>query len=137
MYTIFNSCENKAQNNLDWSGFTILVIDDEQSNVEVLESILELKNTKVLVAKCGSDGLDFLRKNQVDIVLLDIRMPEMDGYEVLSQIRNQSGTTLVIAQTACASGTDRKKMIKSGFDDIIIKPFRIQELFNKIENLLK
>ena len=111
---------------------TILLIDDEESQLLSLKSFLTRRNYKILTASNGKDGFDVVRNNTVDIVLTDFRMPEWDGYEVLKQIKKLNPEIDVVIMTAFGSVEDAVNIMKAGAYDYITKPIDLDEL----ENLL-
>ena len=111
---------------------TILIIDDEESQLLSLKSFLTRRNYKILTASNGKDGFDVVRNNTVDIVLTDFRMPEWDGYEVLKQIKKLNPEIDVVIMTAFGSVEDAVNIMKAGAYDYITKPIDLDEL----ENLL-
>jgi CheY-like chemotaxis protein len=109
----------------------ILVVDDDMRNVFALSKVLKEKGMEIIKAENGRMALDVLEKNkQVDLVLMDIMMPEMDGYEAMREIRkNPSWNRLpVIALTAKAMKEDRQKCIDAGANDYITKPVDVERL---------
>src|SRR5262249_35197082 len=114
-------------------GKTVLVVDDDMRNVFALSSTLQQYDLKVEIANDGVEALDKLaRNNKIDIVLMDIMMPGMDGYEAMRQIRKQSKykNLPVIALTAKAMKNDREKCIEAGANDYIVKPVDIDKLLS-------
>jgi CheY-like chemotaxis protein len=106
-------------------GKTVLLVDDDARNLFAITTILEQHEMKVVYAENGQDALDKLEANEsVDIVLMDIMMPEMDGYEATRRIRAQTKHEKlpVIALTAKAMQSDREKCIQAGASDYITKP---------------
>lgn len=102
---------------------TILIAEDEFSNYLYLAELLEGTESKLLHASNGLEAVDFCRENKdIDLVLMDIRMPVMNGYLATRQIKSLRPQLPVIAQTAYALETDMKGLT-SDFDDYIIKPF--------------
>jgi CheY-like chemotaxis protein len=100
----------------------IVVAEDDDINWYYIEQILSRYNYKLIRAGNGKEAVDICRENEnVDVVLLDIKMPVMDGYEALEKIRNINPKLPVIAQTAYALPGDVEKM-KTLFDDYITKP---------------
>lgn len=116
-----------------FTGKKVLVVDDDMRNVFVLGNILEDHKMKVIAAVNGKDAINELRKNRdVSIVLMDIMMPEMDGYEAMRKIRNEPGLTNlpIIALTAKAMKDDKQKCIEAGASDYITKPVDINKLLS-------
>jgi signal transduction histidine kinase/CheY-like chemotaxis protein/methyl-accepting chemotaxis protein len=112
---------------------TILIVDDDMRNVFALTGVLETNNMKVHVAVDGLKALEFLEKNECpDLVLMDIMMPVMDGYEAIRRIRldTKYQNMPVIALTAKAMKEDRAKSIAAGANDYLSKPVDLHKLFN-------
>lgn len=116
----------------------ILVIDDNASSRELVKFALEPRYD-VEEATDGRDALSRMRTTRPDLVLMDIQMPEMDGYETLHEIRADptSATVPVVAITAFAMLEDRQKAFEAGFDGYFAKPINIAALREQIETLLK
>ncbi len=114
----------------------ILVADDDMRNVFALMSILEDKGVKPIVAKNGKEALDMLRENpDTDLILMDIMMPEMDGYEAMEEIRKMTsklGKAPIIALTAKAMKGDREKCIQAGASDYLSKPVDADKLLSML-----
>lgn len=100
---------------------TILIAEDEFSNYLYLVELLDGTDTKILYASNGQEAVDICRNESVDLVLMDIRMPVMNGYIATKQIKAIKPGIPVIAQTAYALETEMKGLI-TDFDDFIIKP---------------
>jgi two-component system cell cycle response regulator DivK len=120
------------------SGKRILVIDDNPSSRELVRFALEPRYD-VDEATDGRDALSHIRAARPDLVLMDIQMPEMDGYETLHEIRAdpRSASVPVVAITAFAMLEDRQKAFEAGFDGYFAKPINIAALREQIEKLLK
>jgi CheY-like chemotaxis protein len=115
------------------AGRRVLVVDDDVRNIFALTSALESYNMKVLHAENGQKGIDLLRANPgVEAVLMDIMMPEMDGYEAISEIRKMDifQRLPIIALTAKAMKADRDHCLDVGASDYISKPLDIDQLFS-------
>ena len=114
----------------------VLVVDDEQRIVNFMRMNLELEGCRVITASNGRDALERARDDLPDIVLLDIMMPGMDGFEVLRRLREWS-TVPVIVLTAKDDEEDRIRGLELGADDYIGKPFSHRELVSRIRAVLR
>jgi DNA-binding response OmpR family regulator len=112
----------------------ILVVDDNQENLKVVSTYLKEKNYRIALALDGKSALDILESNKIDLVLLDVMMPEMDGFEVITRIRaNKCLENIpVIFLTAKNETEDIVKGFELGGVDYIPKPFRKEELFARV-----
>jgi DNA-binding response OmpR family regulator len=119
-----------------FSGKTVLVVDDESRMVEFIAMNLELEGFRVVRAANGSEALEKASKEHPDLVLLDIMMPEMDGFETLQGLRETSSVP-VIFLTAKSEEVDRIKGLDLGADDYITKPFSPRELASRIRAVLR
>jgi CheY-like chemotaxis protein len=116
-----------------FNGKTILMVDDDIRNVFALSSILEGQGMSVLVSENGKEALELLeQKPEIDLILMDIMMPEMDGYETMEQIKNQPRFSKIpiIALTAKAMKGDRQKCIDAGANDYLAKPLDTGKLLS-------
>lgn len=114
-------------------GKQVLIVDDDMRNVFALSSLLEEKGINVIVGQNGKDGLEKLSENKnIDLVLMDIMMPEMDGYEAMKEIRKQKQYKRlpIIALTAKAMKEDREKCIAAGANDYLAKPVDTEKLLS-------
>jgi DNA-binding response OmpR family regulator len=114
----------------------ILVIDDDRRYRELLELNLKRRGYRVVPADCGLAGLNELERNDVALVILDLRLPDMDGYEVCTQIRGYSDVPIVML-TARAEETHKVRGLRMGADDYVTKPFAADELMARIEAVLR
>ncbi len=119
-----------------FSGKTVLVVDDESRMVEFIAMNLELEGFRVVRAANGSEALEKASREHPDLVLLDIMMPEMDGFETLEGLRDTSSVP-VIFLTAKSEEVDRIKGLDLGADDYITKPFSPRELVSRIRAVLR
>ncbi|MBF0538831.1 MAG: PhnD/SsuA/transferrin family substrate-binding protein [Nitrospirae bacterium] len=117
--------------------FRILVAEDIEDNVILLKTRLQHQGHTVIVARNGIEAIECLRKGQVDIILMDIQMPEMDGIEALQRIRGMEdasgGHIPIIALTASVLNQEREDYLRRGFDAVIGKPIDFGRLFDTIE----
>ena len=117
----------------------ILVVDDQPQNIELLEAHLVPQGYKVIKAVNGEEALKILSCNPIDLILLDVMMPGMDGFEVTRRVRQDKAHKLIpiILVTALRETEDRVKGIDAGCDDFISKPFEKIELLARVRSLLK
>ena len=117
------------------AGKKVLMVDDDMRNVFSLKKILEERGINIVVGKNGKDGVDRLSENpDVDLVLMDIMMPEMDGFEAMKEIRKERRfkDLPIIALTAKAMKGDRAKCIEAGANDYLAKPVDVDRLFSML-----
>jgi two-component system, OmpR family, alkaline phosphatase synthesis response regulator PhoP len=117
----------------------ILVVDDNQQNRELLQVYLEDVDCRAIPAQDGLEALEIIRKNPPDLVLLDIMMPKMSGFEVCKRIKENPKTTdiPVIMVTALSEFGDIERAIDSGTDDFLSKPVNKLELLTRVKTMLK
>lgn len=120
----------------DWTGKIILVAEDENSNFEFMQATLLRTNATIIRARNGLEAVDACLNNKIDLVLMDIRMPEMNGYEATRKIKADLPDLPVVSLTAYAMSEDRAKSLAEGCDDHISKPIRPNELIGKISKYL-
>ena len=117
------------------AGRSVFIVDDDVRNIFALTTVLEQMKMNVRYAQNGKEAVEYLKKNgDVDIVLMDIMMPEMDGYEAMRQIRKTEGlqSLPMIALTAKAMKGDRERCIEAGASDYIPKPVDSERLLSVI-----
>jgi DNA-binding response OmpR family regulator len=118
---------------------TILVIDDEPEVIKLLDYNLTKAGYLVLSARNGEDGLESARKHAPDLVVLDVMMPGLDGWEVCKKLRQEPATAGVplLMLTAKAEESDKVLGLGLGADDYVTKPFSVQELLARVKALLR
>jgi HAMP domain-containing protein/CheY-like chemotaxis protein/signal transduction histidine kinase len=119
----------------DLVGQTVLLVDDDARNIFALSSILERRGMNVLTATTGREAIELVERNRdISIVLMDIMMPEMDGYQTTAQIRLQPAFRKlpIIALTAKAMKGDREKCLEAGASDYLAKPVNTEELLSAL-----
>ncbi|MBI4844633.1 MAG: response regulator [Nitrospirae bacterium] len=117
----------------------ILCVDDEPANLKLLEALLVPRGYEVIKAENGAEAIDTVKKDGIDIILLDVMMPGMNGYEVCGKIKSDDKhkNIPVVMITALQSKEDRVKSIEAGAEDFISKPFDQTEVLARIKMLLK
>ena len=118
---------------------TVLVVDDDPNALDIVKTFLEAKGYRVAVAKDGNEALAQLEKVRPALVLLDVMMPGMDGWEVARVIKNHPtfGRTRVVMLTARSDFADKHEGLRAGADDYIVKPIQLRELADRVERNLK
>jgi CheY-like chemotaxis protein len=115
----------------------ILVAEDNSVNQRVAARLLEREGHDVEVAGSGREALDMLGKNEFDLVLMDVQMPDLDGVQATARIREKergSGRRVpIVAMTAQTTDADRERCLQAGMDAYVTKPVRLTELIRKIE----
>lgn len=116
----------------------ILVAEDNPANLELMREILDIQGHEIIEAHDGSEALLQAELANPDLILLDVNMPVMNGFEVLERLRAtpQLASIKVVALTAYAMRGDREKALEAGFDGYLTKPIDIQTLTETIETFL-
>jgi len=117
---------------------TILIVEDELFNYIYFSEVLKLHGIQALKAENGEEALEAVQQYpSIDLILMDIKMPFMDGYEAFTEIRKLRPNLPVIAQTAYALSHERKEILDYGFNDYIAKPVDEDQLLDVIRQNLK
>lgn len=111
----------------------VLVVDDEENIRFLVESALQLAGMETVGAADGRAGLKLAAECRPDLIVLDVMMPELDGFEVLSRLRDSGSQTPVIFLTARDSTDDRVRGLSDGGDDYMVKPFAVAELVARVQ----
>ena len=120
------------------SPVTVLAVDDQPANLRLLDAVLTPRGHRVLTASSGAEALALLETEDVDLVLLDIVMPEMDGHEVCRRIRSTPATEFLPVVMITASGSEQRlAALESGADDFVTKPFDKSELLARVASLAR
>ncbi|KXS49331.1 MAG: Uncharacterized protein A8274_231 [Halanaerobium sp. 4-GBenrich] len=121
------------------SNKTILIVDDSQFNIQILSDILQEKSYKIALAKSGEMALEFVKAQKPDLILLDIMMPDLNGFEVCKSLKNNQKTANI--PIIFISGLDKSKDIVKGFQagavDYIVKPFQKEVVLARVNTHLK
>jgi signal transduction histidine kinase/CheY-like chemotaxis protein len=120
----------------DWSNKNVLVAEDEDLNYKVLESVLTRAKANVWRAKDGVEAIEVCQATTIDLVLMDIQMPRMDGYMATRKIKQFNKNLPVIAQTSYAMAGERENCLAAGCDDYLSKPLNLEELLIKCNRYL-
>ena len=118
----------------------ILYIEDHPDNMTLVKRIFQAESYTLIEAKTGFQGIFIAENQDIDVILLDINLPDIDGYEVVRRLRASQKTALkrvpIIAVTANAMKGDAKKALEAGCNLYMSKPINIQELLDKVENFI-
>ncbi|MCD6367315.1 MAG: PAS domain S-box protein, partial [Bacteroidales bacterium] len=118
----------------DWSNKTFLIVEDYFNNYKFLEILLKVTGAKTLAADTGKKAIEMVRSHpEIDVVLMDIKLPDITGYKATREIRKFNESVIIIAQTAYAFENDESEALKSGCNAYISKPINRKELFQIID----
>jgi signal transduction histidine kinase len=123
-----NTVESKVLKRLDLSDKTILIAEDEPNNFEFLNQLLQKYNATIVWARNGEEAIRRVSEQQFDLVLMDVKMPKIDGYEATRKIKTLFPKLRIIAQTAYTSPEEIEKCLESGCDYYVSKPIKLREL---------
>ena len=116
---------------------SILVVDDNSVNLMITKRVLENKNIVVTTVNNGFDAIKKVQEEIFDAILMDIHMPKMDGYETTEKIRTFNKTLPIVALTAVKIDENKDRIINSGMNGIIVKPFRLESFFGEINRVIQ
>lgn len=121
----------------NWGNKTILVVEDEESNFKLIQAVFRKTKATIIWVADGKSAVDECLKNdKISLVVMDIKMPVMDGLEATRQIRKFKKDLPIIAQTAYAMIEDRENCLIAGCNDYISKPIDIAEFLEKVNNFI-
>lgn len=118
---------------------TILIADDKPAGRDLLRTVLESSGYKVLQAADGREAIGEARVHRPDLIILDLHMPDIDGFGVIRQLRGEAefASTPIVALTASAMQGDRERALEAGFTGYLTKPIRLSDLRSEVERLLR
>lgn len=115
----------------------ILIVEDDEMNFIYLSQIFKIAQIAIVRAKTGYEAIDLLKHDaEIDLILMDIQLPDISGIEVTEKIREFSPDLPIIAQTAARGDHDKDDILNAGCTDVLVKPFRMDELLAKIKEYL-
>ncbi len=115
----------------------ILIAEDVESNFLYLKAVLSKLNATVFWAKNGIEAVEICENDSMDLVFMDLQMPEMNGYEATAILKKKFPNLPIIAQTAFAMSDDREKALDAGCDDYLAKPIKSKDLLNVAAKFIK
>jgi len=120
-------------------GRVILIVEDDPKNLKLIRDLLQIRGYTTLEATDGKQGVDMARAKMPDLILMDIQMPVMDGFEAISILKADPVTksTPIIALTAFAMQGDREKCMEAGYNDYITKPLDTRAFVTKVKEYLE
>lgn len=122
-------------NSASLTGLRVLIVDDAPDNRLLISRFLALAGAHVATASTASEGITVALSGEFDVILMDIQMPGMDGYEAVKRLRSLHYTRPIIALTAHAMQSDKDQCLRSGFDQYLTKPVSRPELIASIAEL--
>ncbi|MCH2144731.1 MAG: response regulator [Phycisphaerales bacterium] len=132
---------NEAEQDLvtDLSGSRILLVDDNQQNLELIQAYLESLPVEIETARDGVEAIEAIERERPDLILLDVMMPRMSGFEVCQKLKSNTETRdiVVIMVTALHEVADYERAVESGTDDFLSKPVNKLELLTRVRSLLR
>jgi CheY-like chemotaxis protein len=123
----------------DWQNRVFLITEDEEVNFFYLQALLKKTSARIIRAKNGQEAVEIITRNnhRIDLILMDINMPVMDGYEATKMIKSSHPHIPIVAQTAYTFSEDREKCMRAGFNEYLAKPIRRSVLLDLLNNLLE
>lgn len=115
----------------------ILLVEDEESLRETLKLNLELEDYEVVATDNGKDALKYIQEQHFDLLILDVMLPEVDGFQIAEQVRLTNREVPILMLTAKDAATDRITGLRKGADDYVTKPYVLEELLLRVQNLIK
>ena len=131
-----STVKSPSQGKYNFSDYTIMIAEDTPYNYEYLSSILEKTGAHIVWAKDGIDVLNIYNSTKIDLILMDIQLPEISGYEASTQIRLKDLNIPIIAQTAFAMAEDKQKCFDSGCNEVLVKPIRMDDVLTTVAKYL-
>ena len=130
---------DQAEPEIDLSNSTILIVDDNEQNVELLQAYLDALPCKVITALDGVEALSAVDEHKPDLILLDVMMPRMSGFEVCAKLKSDPATRAIpiIMVTALNELGDIERGIESGTDDFLSKPVKKLVLLTRVKSMLR
>jgi len=123
-------------NTFNWANKTILIAEDEDSNFRYLEMVLNKTKAKIIWAKDGFEAIEMCKIHNPDLILMDIKMPNMDGLEATREIKKIHPEIPIIAQTAYAMENDERLSLAAGCNSYLSKPIKASKLMEALSTFI-
>lgn len=121
------------KNNIKLQGLFTLVVEDDKLSSFYIRKVVDYVSDQIITVENGFDAVKFCEKNkEIDLILMDIQLPRMDGYQATEKIRKFNKEVVIIAQTAHCSANEQRRAIEAGCNDYISKPYTKELLLNVI-----
>lgn len=120
----------------DWSSKTILVVEDDKFTSIIIQNYLKKKNAVIFTANNGEQAVELARQYKPDFILMDLKLPGISGLEAIRRIKEFLPSTIIIAQTAFVSDSDRNDALSSGCSEYITKPLSSEKIYTAIEKFM-
>ena len=120
-----------------WQGKVLLIVEDEDHNYTYIHEIMKRTKISMIRAETGKEAIKLFKENKIDMVLMDIKLPDMDGYKATREIKKLNCDVPVIAQTAYAMVQEREKCLNAGCNDYISKPFEPDKLLSLTQKYMR
>lgn len=120
----------------EWGDKVILVVEDVDTNKIFFDAALRKTHATILWAKDGQEAIDMFKVNRIDLVLMDLQLPIVDGYTATRELKKINSTIPIIAQTAHVMSGEREKCMEAGCDGYLAKPIRLQILMETLSKFL-
>lgn len=129
--------EDEKKQVVDWSSFTVLIVEDETVNYKLLEGLLKKTKINILWAKSGTEAIRICNTfNDINLILMDVQLPEMDGFEATRIIKEEMPDLPVIIITASVLNGESRSPGYANYNGFVSKPFNLNHLIETIRNLL-
>lgn len=129
---------NNPEERINWKDKKFLIVEDDEASIAYLTEIFEETGAELIYSDSGNEAIKICKNDpEIDLVLMDIQLPELNGFEATKIIKRHRSNLPVIAQTAYAMASDRKRCFEAGCDDYAAKPFDRDQLILKIQRLLR
>ncbi len=124
--------KKKSETSVTALNINVMIVEDDQWNAEYLQEVLSAITQRLIVVATGKDAIEAVQKDAIDVILMDVRLPDMTGYEVVEEIRKIKPEVKTIIQTAYASNDERAKALEAGCIDYLSKPVKNDQLIEML-----